>query len=357
MQPTDFPEANQAISFEDESWRNLGLILNQKNPSKLFVLVDRNTKEHCLSSLQAALSAFKKEAIVLEVEAGEKSKDISVCGYLWNELTSHQADRYALLINLGGGMVTDLGGFVAAIYKRGIAFINIPTSLLGMIDASIGGKCGIDFKHYKNQLGVFQTALSTLIYTDFLETVPQIELNSGFAEAIKHALIEDSAYWNQLKTADQQAWKARGVIKNSVEIKTAIVSRDPLEKGERKKLNFGHTLGHALESYFFEKNKPIPHGYAIASGIIMEVYISMKQLGFSQTQFEEVTNFIKSHYTIYTLSDVAADELLTYMSQDKKNSGGEVRFCLLKSIGHAIVDQVVDIELIKESISFYRKLK
>lgn len=355
MQHTDFPAAKQAILFEDESWKNLGFILKQKNPSNLFLLVDRNTKEHCLNTFLAALSAFDREAIVLEVEAGEKSKDLSVCSELWNELTSHKADRYALLINLGGGMVTDLGGFVASIYKRGIAFINVPTSLLGMIDASIGGKCGIDFKHYKNQLGVFQTALSTLIYTEFLETLPQLELNSGFAEAIKHALIEDSTYWKLLKNADQQTWKARAIIENSIQIKTTIVSSDPLEKGERKKLNFGHTLGHALESYFFEKNQPIPHGYAIASGMIMETYISMKQLGFSNAQFEEVTAFIKSHYESYALSDAAVDDVLSYLSQDKKNSGGEVRFCLLESIGSAIVDQVVDIELIKESISFYRK--
>ncbi|MEQ8624206.1 MAG: 3-dehydroquinate synthase [Vicingaceae bacterium] len=356
MKPNDFPAANQSILFEDESWSNFGFFIKQSEVSSIFILVDSNTEVHCLPQLLGVLKAINQEAVVLKVEAGEKSKDLTVCSKLWSELTKHRADRHALLINLGGGMITDLGGFVASIYKRGIDFINIPTSLLGMIDASIGGKCGIDFQHYKNHLGVFKTALSTFIFPNFLSSLPEEELTSGFAEAIKHALIKDATYWKELKNSSKANWKAITIIKQSIQIKTDIVANDPLEKGDRKKLNFGHSLGHALESYFFEKEQPIPHGFAIASGMIMEAYISVKQLGLSQAAFEEILGFIQSHYPLYELSENAVNEIIKNLTQDKKNSGGELRFCLLNNIGIASVDIAVDLELIKESIAHYRQL-
>ena len=357
MQPNDFLEANQSILFEDESWSNFSFFIKQTKASKLFVLVDSNTEIHCLPILIGALKAMDREAVVLNVEAGEKSKDLSVCSQLWSELTAHRADRHALLINLGGGMISDLGGFVASIYKRGIDFINIPTSLLGMIDASIGGKCGIDFQHYKNHLGVFQTALTTFIFPNFLSTLPERELRSGFAEAIKHALIKDVNYWKELKNSSKTSWKASSIIKQSIQIKTDVVANDPLEKGDRKKLNFGHSLGHALESYFFEKGQAIPHGFAIASGMIMESYISIKKLGLNQESYEEILAFIQSHYELYKLNDVAVDEIIKNLGQDKKNSSGELRFCLLNSIGNAEVDVAVELELIKDSIANYRQIK
>ncbi len=357
MLPTDFSSANQAISFETESWTNLVYILKEVKPSKIFVLVDRNTNQDCLPILKGVLNSIEIESHVLEVEAGEKSKDLKVCETLWNQLTALEADRHALLINLGGGMITDLGGFVAAIYKRGISFLNIPTTLLAMVDASIGGKCGIDFNHFKNHLGVFQTAISTLIYPEFLKTLDQIELKSGFAEAIKHALIADSAYWKQIVSHHQKSFVSEAIIKKSITIKTSIVSKDPTEKGERKKLNFGHTLGHALESYFFQKNEPIPHGYAIASGMMMEAYISSKLSGLDQSDLQRIIDLLRELYPIYTFKSADISKILDNLSQDKKNFGGITRFCLLSKIGEAVVDQSVDKELIVESITYYQSLR
>ena len=225
--------------------------------SKVAILVDENTKRDCLFKLPQI-----ENALIIEIKSGEEYKNISTCNFIWEQLTINNFDRNALLINLGGGVIGDIGGFCAATYKRGLKFIHIPTTLLSMVDASVGGKVGIDFKGFKNQIGIFNNPNAVLIYPKFLETLDENELKSGFAEVVKHALILDDSLWLKLKNTPFTDLDWEYIIYTSVQIKNKIVLADPFEKGERKKLNFGHTFGHAIESYYLEKGTPISHGEA-----------------------------------------------------------------------------------------------
>jgi 3-dehydroquinate synthase len=336
----------------NEAFRSFGI----EEYSKVFILVDSNTEKHCFPLLNEKLEKLNVSCIKLVVPAGEATKALSVCTLLWEELTKYKADRKSLLINLGGGMISDLGGFVASVYKRGIDFINIPTSLLGMIDAAIGGKCGIDFLSLKNHLGVFQLAKSTMVYPFFLNTLPKEELKSGFAEALKHALITDMGYWKSLQVVSLDEALSANVISRSIAIKSAIVASDPKEKGARKMLNFGHTIGHAIESYFFEKGSPIPHGFAIAAGIHCEAYLSSRLCALSETALKEISDTILRYYEPIQLGEELSETLLAFIEQDKKNEGGETRFSLLKAIGTGLTDVPVSQELIRDSLNYYRQL-
>lgn len=339
---------------EDIKTKALKQALENRPYSKYFVLCDSNTKKNCLPLLKPIFEALKLEFVELTIPAGEEKKNIESCLALWNELSLAKADRNALLINLGGGMICDIGGFVAATYKRGISFINLPTSLLAMVDASIGGKCGIDFQYYKNQIGVFKAAEEIYSFPVFLKTLPIEELKSGFAEIIKHALIVDPQYFEtiqKLESITEESCSA--LIDRSQQIKTAIVELDPFESGERKKLNFGHTIGHAIESYFLEQKRAIPHGFAIAAGMICETYLSVKILSLSRESQQLIEQLIYKLYSKLEFDKAEIKHIVEKISQDKKSEKGTPKFVLLSSVGKAVIDQNVSNELIQESLEYY----
>ena len=253
--------------------------------NQLAVLVDENTKRCCLPVF---LKATNIDAILIEIPSGEEHKNLENCQLIWNELSTHHFDRNSLLINLGGGVIGDMGGFAASTYKRGIDFIQIPTSLLAMADASIGGKLGIDFAYLKNQIGLFNNPKAVLINPFFLNSLPKNQLLSGFAEVVKHALITDKYFWKEIKKTPLEKMNWKSIIYQSLMIKNDIVTQDPLEKGERKKLNFGHTFGHAIESFYLEQGKPILHGEAISLGMILESNLSK----INKEEKQEISSFL-----------------------------------------------------------------
>lgn len=303
--------------------------LDYKKFEKIAILVDENTKKYCLPLLLERCSLLEK-SVIIQIDSGEENKNIQTCNTIWRSLIEHNFNRNSLIINLGGGMIGDIGGFVASTYKRGINFIQIPTTLLAMSDASVGSKLGINFMHNKNQIGLYNDPLQVLINIEFLKTLPRNQLLSGFSEIIKHALIADKNYWDLLiKTSfDNLNWE--DIIIRSVEIKNKIVMKDPFENDERKKLNFGHTFGHAIESYYLEKSKPILHGEALALGMILEIQISQIP------NYERIINFIKTHLNIPNNPKIS--ELKKWLINDKKNTGDKINFTLLKSIGESSIN-------------------
>jgi len=327
----------------------------QFSNSRLFALVDEFTAEHCLPIVSSFVDRFK-EIQVLKIESGEASKNIEVCTYLWKTLGEMGADRQSLLINLGGGVIGDMGGFVASTFKRGIPFVNVPTTLLSQVDASIGGKVGVDLDHLKNEIGLFSSPKAVFIYPDFLKTLSRREMMSGFAEVIKHALIADASYWDfvfNANVADGAVWQ--NMIEHSIRIKNNIVQADPHEKGLRKALNFGHTIGHAIESFFLESpSQSLLHGEAVAIGMIMEAYLSHLKTGLSRKDLKSISDFIMERFGYQELQPMADHRLLELMRHDKKNAGGGLNFTLLKAIGSCEVNCTVDTFMIKEALKFYR---
>tara|TARA_B110000459_G_scaffold46154_1_gene51282 strand:- start:569 stop:1555 length:987 start_codon:yes stop_codon:yes gene_type:complete len=297
--------------------------------SQIAILVDENTKRDCFSKLPKL-----DNSIIIEIKSGEENKNINTCNFIWEQLTKYNFDRNSLLINLGGGVIGDMGGFCASTYKRGIDFIQIPTTLLAMVDASIGGKLGINFNVLKNQIGIFSYPKTVLINPLFLETLPDNQLKSGFAEVVKHALISDRNLWNRLRNTsfEEQNWEE--IIETSIQIKNKIVLSDPLEKGERKQLNFGHTFGHAIESYYLEKGTSILHGEAVFMGILLEIEIS----SLSDLEKSEIKKYILSSFSLPHCPNKS--DLIKYLKNDKKNSDGKISFSLLKKIGNCTIDNL-----------------
>ncbi len=343
------------IHFNSECYMALNNFLNAESFSKLFVLVDTNTHEHCLSKFMAQIETTIPFEII-EIESGEHYKTIDTCVGVWNALSELDADRKSLMLNLGGGVVTDLGGFVASTFKRGIAYINIPTSLLAMVDASVGGKTGVDLGTLKNQIGVINSGEMVLIDTSFLETLPQNHLRSGLAEMLKHGLIEDRSYFNTLSDLSQLTLHDLDrLIYDSVIIKNNIVTKDPHEDGIRKHLNFGHTLGHAIESYCLDSDQQseLLHGEAIAIGMIMECYLSSKLVNFPQEDLEFVTNTFLSMYDAVAFTEKDHAPIIELLKYDKKNSHGNINFVLLEAIGQPTIDCLVPNDLILEAFQYY----
>jgi 3-dehydroquinate synthase len=330
------------------------ILTNSFQNAKIAILVDDNTHEYCLEYLITNYSQLAN-AEVIQIPSGEENKDLEISIQLWEALTEFKFGKTDLLINLGGGMITDLGGFVASIYKRGIPFINIPTSLLAMVDASIGGKNGVDFCGIKNQLGSIQFPELTIIDDCFLQTLPDDEIKNGFAEIIKHALISDLNLWNDIKIGIGEMNPNRDIINKAIRIKMDIVSKDPFESGIRKLLNFGHTIGHGLEGALLDIN-PISHGHAVAIGMIGEAYISMK-LGFlEQRSFDEIKGLILSIYSHVEFSEQLTNELLVLIRQDKKNQANKINCTLLKEIGEACYDNYIDENLLRETLNYLQNL-
>lgn len=347
---------NYPIHFNEEAYLALNTHLQNNSYSSIFIIVDTNTNEFCLPNFLPLLETDVAIEII-EFEAGEENKNIETCVQIWNVLTELGADRKSLVINLGGGVVTDLGGFVASTFKRGIDFIHIPTTLLSMVDASVGGKNGVDLGNLKNQVGVINVPLMVLIDTEYLETVPQTEMRSGLAEMLKHGLIYDKTYWNQfldLAAIDYADFDA--LIYRSVEIKNEIVTQDPTEKNIRKALNFGHTLGHAIESYFLESTEKttLLHGEAIAVGMILESFIAMKKGLLTQADYIEIKNCIQSIYDAIVFEEKDIDPILALLIHDKKNEYGTIQFALIKGIGAIKINQEVENELILEAFEDYK---
>lgn len=328
---------NKQVSLSRNTFDAFNDWLRANSYSKVFFLVDENTHEYCLIRLLSDLPDLA-DYEVLEIEAGEESKCHEVLINLYHALAELGADRKSLLVNVGGGVVSDLGGFLAATFKRGIDFINFPTSLLAMVDASVGGKTGINLGVLKNEVGAFAAAKHTYINPVFLETLPKEQLRSGFAEMLKHALIADAEYVRQLSEKLPNALAISDQeLERSVEIKSEIVQADFKEGGVRKKLNFGHSIGHALEALHMQMGEPILHGEAVAQGMLVELYLSHKKAGLTKESFLQVRNIICS---VFGISPMGFEQkaILEMLGHDKKNEAGRFKFCLLNAIGSAEVD-------------------
>ena len=319
-------------------------------------MVDENTNTNCLNYFLAQIQ-FSKTIEILEVESGEINKNIYTVIELWQILSDYKADRHALMLNLGGGVITDLGGFVASTYKRGIDFIQIPTTLLAMIDAAIGGKNGIDLGYLKNQIGTINQPNMVLIFPEFLNTLSKREWRSGLAEMLKHGLIYDINHWEKLKSlASMSVDDLTDLIKDSSEIKLKIISQDPNEMGLRKILNFGHTLGHAIESYALENQNidSLLHGEAIAIGMILEAHLSYQNNFISLNDFNQINDVLLNYFEKPSF-EIIYEDLEIYMLNDKKNRDGVIKFVLLKQIGEAVFDQAISKEMINSSLNFFKK--
>lgn len=342
------------ITFGTEALLRFSKELQAKDYSSLFLLVDTHTQEFCLPGFVSQTGLTQLEVLVME--PGEEHKTLQTCENLWNQLSERGADRNSALINLGGGVVTDLGGFVACAFKRGIDFYNLPTTLLAMVDASVGGKTGIDLGALKNQIGIIEEPKQVLIDAQWLQTLPQEELRSGFAEMLKHGLISNKDYWEQLKSLPKlEAATLAEFIKPSVAIKKQVVLEDPREKHLRKILNFGHTLGHAIESYYLThpEKKRLLHGEAIAIGMVMEAYLGVSCCSFSNVAAEEIKKTFAQFYPPVEIDAQDREGILELLRHDKKNKAGRVNFVLLKSIGVPEIDVEVPQELFTQAFEFY----
>jgi len=343
------------IVFNTSGYEVVNSLIEASTYSKIFIIVDSNTQEHCLplflSTLETSITIE-----VIEIVPGEENKTIQTCSGVWDALADLDADRKGLIINLGGGVVTDLGGFVASTFKRGMDFINIPTSLLAMVDASVGGKTGVDLGTLKNLIGIINNPKLVVIDTGFLATLPKIEMRSGLAEMYKHGLIASEAYWQQLSDLTTMTTDdLNALIYDSVVIKNEVVLKDPTEQNLRKTLNYGHTLGHAIESYCLRHSdlQTLLHGEAIAIGMILESYISTKITGLSKMQLDQIHNVLSDMYDPVSFTKNDIGHIIELLKHDKKNSNGKVKFVLLESIGKGIIDQEVPNELIYEAFEFY----
>ncbi|MFL0352514.1 3-dehydroquinate synthase [Xanthomarina sp. GH4-25] len=347
--------SDYSIHFNSNCYQAINLHLSKIKYSKIFILVDENTHEHCLPMFLAHLETDLNIEII-EIESGEIHKNIETCSGVWNALSELEADKKSLLLNLGGGVITDLGGFVASTFKRGITFINIPTTLLAMVDASIGGKNGVDLGHLKNQIGVINAGEMVLIDTSFLNTLPENHMRSGLAEMLKHGLIYDEAYWNKFQSINNLNLETLDkLIYESVEIKKTIVEKDPFENNLRKTLNYGHTLGHAIESYYLSHTSktPLLHGEAIAIGMVLATYISTKLIDFPKQDCKNIKETITQIFGKPIIQKEDFHPIIELLKFDKKNEHGKINFVLLKTIGETKINCQVENNLIIEAFNYY----
>ncbi len=343
------------IYFNDDAYQNLNTYIFNNKIDKIFILADENTHQHCFPRFKTKIS----DTVLIQsiiIKSGEINKNINTCVEVWKKLTGLEADRKSLLINVGGGMITDLGGFVASTFKRGIKFINIPTTLLSMVDASVGSKTGVDLDNLKNLIGLFSNPEMVLIDVSYLNTLPERELKSGVAEVIKYGLTFNS---NLLEAIYKDKWKdvieLNEIIYQSIKIKNKVVLEDFKETGLRKVLNFGHTVGHAIESYFLDHPEldRLLHGEAIAIGMVVEGFISNKHYNFPKTELEILKQYVLKTYGKTTINTIHYPAILELMKHDKKNIKGTVRYILLKDLGKFVIDGVASNELVAEGLEYY----
>ena len=336
-------------------WTEVNTFLSENTFSKIAVIVDENTAKNCLPILKT--NVVDHSFNLIEISSGEKNKTITTCESIWQRMMEHSLDRHSLVINLGGGVIGDMGGFCAATFKRGMTFVQIPTTLLAQVDASIGGKLGIDFNEVKNAIGLFQNPKAVFIDPVFLKTLPYKELRSGFAEIIKHGLIADAKLWNDIVAVeDIYGFEMEDLIYRSLLVKQSIVEQDPFEKGIRKVLNFGHTIGHALESVALNSNKPLLHGEAIAIGMLCEAWLSQKENDLSVTDLKAIGDYVLGLYGKRILSEADFPQYLDIMSQDKKNQGKTINFTYIKALGASIFDCTSTEDSILDSLRYYNSL-
>lgn len=347
---------NQKVIVSGNLERDLVNAIAECEHDKIFILTDQTTHDMCLPKLQNFLCLKGAQSIV--IKAGDTNKTLDSLAEVWTALSQGGATRYSLMINLGGGMVTDLGGFAASTFKRGIDFINIPTTLLAMVDASVGGKTGINFGGLKNEIGVFSDSKFVIINTQFLDTLDHDNICSGYAEMLKHGLISDNKHWAELvgfNLAQPDLAQLQRMVAESIKVKERIVTEDPHEHGIRKALNLGHTVGHALESFAMKHGRPVLHGYAVAYGMVCELYLSARKTDFPTDKMHQTVRFILDHYgrLPYTCDDYP--ELLELMRHDKKNTSGIINFTLLGGIGDIRINQTATKEEIEEALDFLRE--
>ncbi|MDD5861864.1 MAG: 3-dehydroquinate synthase [Prevotella sp.] len=355
----------QRIIISKQLEEELVTAISECEHDKIFVLTDETTREKCWPRLQTFYRL--RDAHLITIGATDSNKSLESLSHVWKALSDGGATRHSLLINLGGGMVTDLGGFAASTFKRGINFINIPTTLLAMVDASVGGKTGINFNGLKNEIGVFNDSRFVILDTEFLRTLDEENILSGYAEMLKHGLIANEKMWSELVTFEIEhpdLKKLSRMLADSVKVKERIVKKDPHELNIRKALNFGHTFGHAFESFSLRTTKSdgsatgrraILHGYAVAFGIIPELYLSATRLHFPQDQLRQTVDFIRQHYGTLPITCDDYDELIELMHHDKKNTAGQINVTLLAAVGDIHINQIISEEEVKEALDFFRE--
>jgi 3-dehydroquinate synthase len=351
MQP--LPTKSAPVSISNDPVADLQKLIKEISPDKIFLLTDEHTHRLCLPLLKGLVEVSPDR--MMTIAAGDDHKDTEALSGVWQTLSAGGASRHSLLINLGGGMPCDLGGFAAATYKRGIPFINLPTTLLSMVDASVGGKTGINFNGFKNEIGAFRIAEMVLIHTPFLDTLDRDNLLSGYGEMLKHALIDKSETLEQLLAIDPARLSAAllaDLVAESVLVKDHYVEHDPLEKGIRKALNLGHTIGHAFESLAMKKGRPALHGFAVAWGIIPELRLAVEKLNFPKEMLERVEKYITDIYGVSGFSNADFEDLYALMQHDKKNRGNRINFTLLGNVGDVVIDADCSMDEVFRSVGF-----
>ena len=346
----------QHIILSQDLEKELTEIVAQCSPDRIFVLADTTTERLCAPRLRDIEAISDAPHII--IGATDTYKNLDTLSQVWTALGEGGASRHSLLINLGGGMVTDLGGFAASTFKRGITYVNIPTTLLSMVDASVGGKTGINFNGLKNEIGVFNSAHTVILDTEFLRTLDHENVCSGYAEMLKHGLISNQKNWSELINfdLDEVDYKhLQDMVATSVAIKERVVTEDPLEKGIRKALNLGHTVGHAFESLALRTNRPVLHGYAVAWGLICELYLSAVKTGFPHDVLYQAVRFIRENYGRFDIDCNQYPEIIELMTHDKKNTAGIINFTLLGDIGDIRINQTADRKEIEEALDFFRE--
>ena len=333
------------------SFKALNVFLSKNSYSSYFILCDENTLQHCLPVL---ITSCPKLAFaeIIEIEAGEASKSLEFSTNIWQTFIENNADKSSLLINLGGGVVSDLGGFTASVYKRGIDFINIPTSLLAMADASVGGKNGVDFLDLKNVIGTFAQPKAVFIYTDFLITLSEDHFQNGLAEIYKIALVSDKKFWQLLiEGLDPDSLTTKSIL-----LKNKIVLKDPFDKGLRNVLNFGHTIGHAIEALLLGSKNELLHGEAILVGMIVESHISFQKKLLGKKELSEISSIFKDHFTLKAITELPLKDILDKIKNDKKSVKNKFRFALIDKIGSCKINVDVTEVQIKKSLDYYTSL-
>ena len=329
----------------------LNRYLSENNYSKICILVDENTHSNCLKKIEGDIN-FDYD--IFKIDSGEEEKNLATCSKVWNFLTENLYDRKSLIINLGGGVICDMGGFVASTFKRGVDFVNIPTTLLAQVDASVGGKLGIDFNSYKNQIGIFKIPNLIIVDTKFLSSLSERELRSGYAEVIKHCLINDATKFKEITKINWKDNNWEEIVRHSILIKSEVVENDLNEEGLRKILNFGHTIGHAIETTYLEKKNKFFHGEAIAIGMICESYISFHKKMLSENELNTISGYILSVFKSNKIE--YHEEILKNAKHDKKNFNKKIMISLLEEVGKCNFDFEVSEDEIKKSIQNYNKL-
>jgi 3-dehydroquinate synthase len=340
-------------------WSRLQEIILEYRKSGIYILVDENTRELCLPIVKQKCTGLE-DALVFEIHSGESNKTIASVEKIWHQLVAGNAVRNSLMICLGGGLITDVGGFAAATFKRGINFIHIPTTLLAMVDASIGGKTGVNLNSIKNQIGVFALPKAVFIFGEFLITLPERQKLSGYAEMLKHTMIHSEMLFEKfiLLNSHEKVCNETDILESAT-VKMEIVNSDFTETGLRKALNFGHTIGHAIESYSQKYDSdPLLHGEAIAIGLICETFISVRMFGLDKNDLKRLANLVSWHFPHYRFKSKPGEELLALMCHDKKNaSTSKLNFSLIRKIGEPVYDQYPGEKLILESLHFYINLE